>query len=189
MSQANFAPYLECSLGVAVDLINTGDPLGRADELKTLEDLVKFVKDHSISQVTRRPTKADLEKVRGLRERLREVFDSGDEKKAVAILNDLISETGARPELTNHDGEPWHMHYTPTGTPLAPRLAADGAMALSVIIAENGYDRLRVCEGDRCTDVFVDESKNRSRRYCSPQVCGNRASVAAFRARHRASSK
>jgi predicted RNA-binding Zn ribbon-like protein len=185
MSQANFAPYLECSLGLAVDLVNTEDPVVGNDELTTIDELRSFIMGHEMSGAKGRPNKTDLEKVRALRARLRRVFEAGDETEAVTILNELISETGARPELTDHDG-PWHMHYTPPGTPIAPRLAADAAMALSVVIAQEGYDRLRTCEGERCGDVFVDESKNHSRRYCSPNVCGNRASVAAFRARQRA---
>jgi predicted RNA-binding Zn ribbon-like protein len=185
MSQANFAPYLECSLSLAVDLVNTEDPVSKTDELATVDQLKDFIEEHEISQVSKRPTHADLDKVRALRARLRRVFESQNQDTAVSILNELISETGARPELTNHDGQGWHMHYSPSGTPLAPRLAADAAMALSVVIAQEGYERLRTCEGERCVDVFVDESKNRSRRYCSPNPCGNRASVAAFRARQR----
>jgi len=35
--------------------------------------------------------------------------------------------------------------------------------------------RLRQCGGDKCTWVFIDESKNGSRRWCDMSVCGNRA--------------
>jgi predicted RNA-binding Zn ribbon-like protein len=36
--------------------------------------------------------------------------------------------------------------------------------------------RVRLCEGrpERCTWLFVDESKNHSRRWCSMRDCGNR---------------
>jgi len=113
------------------------------------------------------------------------VFEAPDEETAAGILNGLLAKSGARPELTNHDGRSWHLHYTPLKTPPAPRIAAESAMALSVVLAEDGFDRLRTCEGDRCADVFVDVSRNRSRRFCSPAVCGNRASVAAYRARQK----
>jgi predicted RNA-binding Zn ribbon-like protein len=186
MSQANFGPYLECSLDVAVDLANSFDPEGVRDDLPDPAALATFLEEHKVRS-PRRPTGADLAHVRGLRRRLRDVFEARDQEAAVETLNRLLSETGARPELTNHDGEPWHLHYTPPGTPLAPRLAAESAMALSVVIAEKGFDRLRVCDGERCSDVFVDASRNRSRRFCSPEVCGNRSSVAAYRARRRES--
>lgn len=183
MSQANFGPYMECSLELAVDLVNTENQVSGNDELADVRALSRFIKEHKMSH-DQKPTDDDLEQVRKLRGTLRKVFDAEGAEEAVEILNGLLARSGARPELTNHDG-PWHLHYSPVRTPLAPRIAAESAMALSVVIAEDGFDRLRVCEGDRCVDVFVDESKNRSRRYCSPQVCGNRASVAAFRARLR----
>ena len=127
----------------------------------------------------------DVVAVRRLRTRLRRVFESSDEAEAVAILNALLAEAGALPQLTDHDGEPWHLHFTPPDAPLAHRLAAEAAMGLAVVIRDGGFDRLRVCAQDDCDDAFVDASRNRSRRYCDPATCGNRAHVAAYRARRR----
>lgn len=188
MSQANFGPYMECSLELAVDLVNSENRFSGRDELTQLGELLTFLQKHKIDHRVShgpKPTDEDLEQVRRLRGSLRKVFDAPDHESAVEILNGLLAKSGARPELTNHDDGSWHLHYTPMRTPVALRIAAESAMALSVVIAENGFDRLRLCEGERCMDVFVDESRNRSRRYCSPQVCGNRASVAAYRARRK----
>lgn len=184
MSQADFGPYMECSLELAVDLVNTEGTFSDHDHLTSLDELATFLREHKVSHGSK-PTRDDLEQVRRLRGTLRKVFEAEGHEAAVEVLNGLLAKSGARPELTNHDGGPWHLHYTPLRTPLAPRIAAESAMALSVVIAEDGFERLRVCEGDRCGDVFVDVSRNRSRRFCSPQVCGNRASVAAFRARQK----
>lgn len=183
MSQANFAPYMECSLRLTVDLVNSEDPVDGTDALTSPSTLARFLRERELSSVPT-PTRRDLADVRALRGRLREVFTASSESRAVAVLNELLAGSGAKPALTDHDGT-WHLHYSPEGSPLGPRVAAETAMALSVVIAEEGFDRLRVCEGDRCEEVFVDGSRNRSRRYCSPQVCGNRASVAAYRARRR----
>lgn len=186
MSQVDFDRYMECSLALAVDLTNSHDPAtGRNDGLVDLGTLASFLAEHNVTYRPR-PTSSDLEQVWRLAATLREVFEAQDETAAVRILNRLLAKSGGRPELTNHDGEPWHLHYSAPGMRLAPRLAAEAAMALAVLTAEGGFERLHVCEGERCVDVFVDQSRNRSRRYCSPQVCGNRASVAAFRARKRA---
>ena len=46
----------------------------------------------------------------------------------------------------------------------------------------------RVCAGDGCQGVVVDLSRNRSRRFCST-ACGNRAAVAAYRARRAAPTR
>jgi predicted RNA-binding Zn ribbon-like protein len=55
-------------------------------------------------------------------------------------------------------------------------------MALVDVIRSDEMARLRVCEAADCEDVVIDLSKNRSRRYCDGG-CGNRAHVAAYRAR------
>jgi predicted RNA-binding Zn ribbon-like protein len=183
-----FARYLDHPIGVAVDLVNSSSPDRERDDLVDPDALSSFLGEHGIGG-DQRPTGEDLEQVRRLRDRLRKVFEAADHRAAAGLLNRLLADAGASPQLTDHDGGPWHLHYTAARAPLGRRLAADTAMALAVIIAEQGFDRLRVCEGERCRDVFVDRSRNRSRRYCSPEVCGNRASVAAYRARQRAAKR
>ena len=186
MSQADFGPYMECSLELAVDLVNSENVASGIDELTEPAELARFLAGHKLGMsLSQQPTEADIAQVRKLRASLRQVFEAPDADRAGEILNGLLAKSGARPELTNHDGQEWHLHYSPPGTPIAPRLTAETAMALSVVIAADGFDRLRVCEGERCVDVFVDASRNNSRRFCSPSVCGNRASVAAYRARQK----
>lgn len=185
MSQADFSRYIECSLELAVDLVNTADPVDGSEDIPDADALLGFLAEHHVSY-RRRPSARDLEQVKQLRATLRHVFESRDHHEVAGILNRLLTESEACPELTAHDGEPWHLHATPPGRPLASRLTAETAMALTVLLAQGGFERLRVCEGNRCVDVFVDQTRNRSRRYCTTTVCGNRASVAAFRARRKA---
>ncbi len=45
-------------------------------------------------------------------------------------------------------------------------------------------DRVRLCRADDCGWLFVDASRNRSRRWCDMSECGNRAKAQRFRARH-----
>jgi predicted RNA-binding Zn ribbon-like protein len=46
------------------------------------------------------------------------------------------------------------------------------------------WGRLKICPADDCRWAFYDTSRNRSRRWCSMEVCGNRQKVRAFRSRH-----
>ena len=57
-------------------------------------------------------------------------------------------------------------------------------MAMVDVLRMGELDRLRVCAADDCADVYVDGSKNRSRRFCSTR-CSNRTNTAAFRERAR----
>ena len=55
-------------------------------------------------------------------------------------------------------------------------------MAMVDVVRSNELGRLRICASPTCLDVVVDLSKNRSKRFCDGN-CGNRAAVAAYRAR------
>ena len=54
-------------------------------------------------------------------------------------------------------------------------------------LSSRGYDleRLRRCADQDCGWFFIDTSRNRTRRWCDPDDCGNRNRVKAFVARHR----
>lgn len=183
-----FTGYANRCVKLAVDLVNSENPVKGQDDLVDRSALSRLLRRHSISYRTA-VTPADLKAVQRLRARLRGVFNAGSEREAVEALNELLVESGSRPQLSGHDGEPWHLHFASSGAPLAQRLAAEAAMGLASIVNEHGFGRLRVCERHDCVDVFVDMSRNRSRRYCSPEVCGNRASVEAYRARQRAAQR
>jgi predicted RNA-binding Zn ribbon-like protein len=57
-------------------------------------------------------------------------------------------------------------------------------MGLSQVVVQHGWQRLGVCAAEGCDDVYVDTSRNASRRYCS-NTCASRSTVAAYRARRR----
>jgi len=45
------------------------------------------------------------------------------------------------------------------------------------LLVSGRLDRVRECDGTTCTWLFLDQSRNRSRRWCSMETCGNRAKV------------
>jgi predicted RNA-binding Zn ribbon-like protein len=72
-----------------------------------------------------------------------------------------------------------------------PQPAGSGVEALFARIlaavadaqAAGTWDRLKACAADDCQWAFYDASRNRSRTWCSMEVCGNRAKTRAYRAR------
>jgi predicted RNA-binding Zn ribbon-like protein len=56
-------------------------------------------------------------------------------------------------------------------------------MGLAWLVVAGEAGRIRSCGAPSCDSVFVDLSRNRSRRYCDSRTCGNRLHVAAYRAR------
>jgi predicted RNA-binding Zn ribbon-like protein len=173
-----FAHDTEQALIGAAALVNTNQPDG--DELPDLAALEAFL-EHWGWTGSRRHDDAELEQVRRLRPRLRRLWEL-DEDGVADFVNTMLREAGAMPQLVKHDHWNYHLHATTAQAPLADRMAVEAAMAFVDVVRLGELDRLSVCDADRCEDVLVDLSKNRSRRYCSTS-CTNRMNVAAFRAR------
>ncbi|SPF79771.1 CGNR zinc finger domain-containing protein [Pseudoprimorskyibacter insulae] len=67
----------------------------------------------------------------------------------------------------------------------ADRLLATVARDMANFLSLDNPERTRQCQGPTCTLWFRDTSRTNRRRWCSMAVCGNRAKVAAHRARTR----
>ncbi|CAD6512182.1 CGNR zinc finger domain-containing protein [Paraburkholderia sabiae] len=57
------------------------------------------------------------------------------------------------------------------------------AEALGKLVCEEDFTHVKACEGPKCTLLFADHTRGHARRWCSMAICGNRAKVAAHRAR------
>jgi predicted RNA-binding Zn ribbon-like protein len=60
------------------------------------------------------------------------------------------------------------------------------ARSAAELLTSDDLERVRQCDGDTCTWLFLDTSRNRSRRWCSMETCGNRAKAFRHYHRHRA---
>jgi predicted RNA-binding Zn ribbon-like protein len=173
-----FAHDTEAALVSAAALVNTGG--GDGEALPDLAALDRFLDAYGWTG-QREHDEAELRSVRALRPRLRRIWEAGEDE-AVEIVNALLHESNALPQLVRHDGWRYHMHATPPDAPLARRMAVEAAMAFVDVVRSGELRRLRICEFPGCGNVVVDLSKNRSRRFCEAG-CGNRAAVTAYRAR------
>jgi predicted RNA-binding Zn ribbon-like protein len=177
-----FTHDTELSLSATADLVNSGR--SGAEELPDMAALDAFITRWQWSG-SRTRTAAELAAVLRLRSRLARLWEmTADE--AVTLVNTLLADANALPQLVKHDGWDYHIHATSPDAPLADRMAVDAAMAVADVIRVGEFGRLRVCAADDCADVLVDLSKNRSRRFCS-LTCANRVNVAAYRSRRTAS--
>ena len=57
----------------------------------------------------------------------------------------------------------------------APTLLAPVLWSAGDLMVSRDTIRLRHCSNEQCLWLFLDDSKNGSRRWCSMQACGNRA--------------
>ena len=182
-----FTHDTEVALKSVVNLVNTLDPLDRegGEQLATGADLDEFLERERFSG-SRTHDGAELTAVRALRSRLRTLWDASEDE-AVELVNALMREAQALPQLVKHDEWDWHLHATTPQAPLADRMGTEAAMAFVDVIRAKELDRLRVCAAEDCDAVLIDLSKNRSKRYCDTGNCANRAHVRAYRERRAAS--
>ncbi|MFI9646903.1 CGNR zinc finger domain-containing protein [Streptomyces sp. NPDC052040] len=173
-----------CALDLVVDLVNTAPEGDGADGLPDAAALDRFAREHDLSDIGLL-SDLDLAAVRRIRGRLATVFSAPDAGTAALLINDLVAAAGTTPQLTDHDGYDWHVHYFAPGASVADHIAADCGMALAFFVVAGEQERLRHCEAPDCRRAFVDLSRNRSRRYCDSRTCGNRLHVAAYRARRK----
>ncbi len=115
---------------------------------------------------------------------------------ALAAVQDRKS--GKKPSLVALNrflaGAPNHMavtidaaqsiHVAPVyGKETVEEFLAPVAVAVAELLANGDFDLIRRCEGKACVLWFYDRTKGHRRRWCTSTGCGNRAKVAAFRAR------
>jgi predicted RNA-binding Zn ribbon-like protein len=175
-----FTHDTEVSLQAAVVLVNTGEA---PDTLTTIRALDAWYDEYAYTG-RRDGDTAELEAMRALRPVLRRLL-TADRDEAVPLVNAMLAEAQAVPQLVRHEPLDWHVHAVPPDASLVTRVAVETAMAVVDVIRADEMSRLGVCADDDCDGIVLDLSRNRSRRFCST-ACGNRNAVAAYRARQAA---
>jgi predicted RNA-binding Zn ribbon-like protein len=125
---------------------------------------------------------SDLEAAIDVREALRSLLLANNgvpiDESAIKRLNRAADEAGLH--LTFHeDGDT-------SVEPSANGVAGALGIVLSRVhasMADGSWQRLKVCPADDCLWAFFDRSRNRSRRWCEMEICGNRAKVRSYRER------
>ena len=182
-SQSAFGTDLLEALEACAELINTGRSAD-GDGLRDVADVQAFGDRYGFHGNPAGPR--DAPRLRGHRARLDAI--------AVALRGGRRrgrhrhAERAARPDRGGPADRrarwPWTAH------PRVPASRTDGGPDRRA--PRHGPRRARGlrrepagarCASPTCRDVFVDLSRNRSRRYCDSRTCGNRLHVAAYRAR------
>jgi predicted RNA-binding Zn ribbon-like protein len=189
----------------ALDLVNTLDnrfvASGTVELLSGYEDLLNFVQQSGLlesGQVRRLPRRAGsgaasklMRQVRELREALASVFYSSNpthRRPAVQIIQHFATQAGAHRRLESGASTAstgplarWTWDFDTAGAGLPLWVLADAAQNL---LTSEDSRRVRPCCRDACRWLFLDGSKNHSRRWCDMQVCGNRVKAQRFQAAH-----
>ncbi|MEU2348169.1 CGNR zinc finger domain-containing protein [Modestobacter sp. NPDC049651] len=176
-----FAHDTESALAAAAALVNTatggGDELADPPALAAFLDTWRFTGD-------RVGDAAELAAVHRLRAVLDGIWGAGEDE-VVAVVNRLLRDGHALPQLVRHDGWGYHLHATEPTASLADRMGVEAALAVADAVRADELGRLRRCAATGCDNALVDLTKNAGRRFCDSS-CANREHAAAYRARRAA---
>jgi predicted RNA-binding Zn ribbon-like protein len=186
----------------AIDFINTasdwasGDPIDRLGGIEGFADWVEIAGLVSPAEGSRLKKEiaahaaeaaATFEAATTLRAALRRIFTTAAQGGRVdaadlSILKNLACRARPFRDLEQTDDgfeERWTRDAPPLETPLL-----ELALAAEQLLKDGPLERIRNCGG--CEWMFLDLSKNASRRWCSMATCGNSAKVRKFRKRTKA---
>jgi predicted RNA-binding Zn ribbon-like protein len=161
--------------------LNTIEYEDGVEQLDTPRALADWLVSQGLLASRPRAVDADLALAHRLRDALRAAIDSAAGRgRSAAAEHELdtvfaqlpLQATARAPGLAGH------------GTGVR-RALGDVVAAVAATRIDGSWERLKVCPADDCRWVFYDTSRNRSRRWCSMEVCGNRNKVRAFRERSR----
>ncbi len=151
------------------------------------DSLRSWLKGRGLLADGERVGEADVARAKEVRKALRSLLAAnngrGDDPAAIRALN-LAAE---RARLTVRFGADGRATLEPGAG------GVDGALgrvlaAVHAGMEEGTWGRLKSCANATCGWVFYDRSKNRSGRWCSMEVCGNRTKTRAYRRRRQGAS-
>jgi predicted RNA-binding Zn ribbon-like protein len=179
VAQRNEAPG---DLELVRRFVNTRDVEEGTDELDGPESLLGWFSGTGLLDDKAIADEEDLKRSLALREGLRSLLSANNgEGVKPADLRELnrVAESVCLRVLFDEDGRPT------LGPESSGVSAALGRILAAVVRAtdEGIWGRLKICTNDACQWVFYDRSRNRSGKWCTMEVCGNRMKARTFRQR------
>lgn len=159
------------------------------DELESYAELLEWSRQAGVvtdaearrllREANAHPVKANraLERAKALRDAIFKIFAAttaarSPERDDLMILNSVLAESLTHARIVaGVDGFVWGWNEEDRLDQLLWPLARSAADLLT----SDELSRTRECGGESCTWLFMDTSKNRSRRWCDMKGCGNRA--------------
>ena len=100
------------------------------------------------------------------------------------LISDAAASAAARSRLVyDRDGIGWSL---PSDGDVLERPLWEIARSAADVLTSTQRDRVKQCASESCEWVFIDRSKNHSRRWCDMSDCGNRAKARRFHAKRQA---
>ena len=175
------------------------DPTRRSDALKGYPDLLRWAREAgAISPATARrladaasrdpaAAQAIFAHAITVREAMASILAAAVNRRQPAAedlkrFNTALAESGRHLRLAGNKGE-FRLDWDSDSS--LERVLWPIVRSAADLVTSSDLQRLRICEGEGCGWLFLDTTRNRSRRWCNMASCGNRAKVKRFYERHK----
>jgi predicted RNA-binding Zn ribbon-like protein len=190
------APGLDFLNSVATPVDEEVDWISDGAGLLAWLEQAGFVSRSAIAAVRAQSTPAELDAVAARARELREWFRAYVQKrKGRSLVAKDLRDLGPLNQLLERDEQYGQIVADVADGVVGFELRANRrwksaesllmpiAELLAKLVCEEDFTHVKACEGPRCTLMFADHTRGHARRWCSMAICGNRAKVAAHRAR------
>jgi predicted RNA-binding Zn ribbon-like protein len=164
--------------------VNTNEPDTNTDQVDTPERLRDWLVERSLLAVDATIDEEAHRQTLEFREAVRALALANGamelDPAAITTLNRLGAEASLS-VLMDSDGYP-ELH--PVGEGLQQTFGHLFSIIYTAMV-DGSFLRLKGCANDTCQWLFYDQSKNRSKKWCEMQTCGNVINARAYRQRHR----
>lgn len=162
--------------------VNTLDVESGADDLATPPALGRWLSERGLLEDAGGVTPADWRRALGVRAALRSLLAANNGAPRDEAAPAVLESEAQRARLTPRFREDGSVRLEP----VAGGVAGAVGRLLGIVVeamAVGTWERLKACRAETCRWAFYDRARNRSRTWCSMEVCGNRTKARAFRAR------
>jgi predicted RNA-binding Zn ribbon-like protein len=192
---------------LCLDFVNTlGDrPRAREEHLRSYHDLLDWAREADVlssnerahlsiqSAARHEPARQVFARAIGLRECLYRIFSkiaagSRPEAEDLDSLNRHLSEA-LRHVRVSSDGDRFGWWWAGSADALDRMLWPVIRSAATLLTSEAELETVRECASETCSWLFLDHSRNHSRKWCDMSSCGNRAKARRHYRRKRAAAK
>ena len=174
-------------LGLVQAFVNTVDLEGGPEELADPKALGAWLEAHGLMEATHAVSEGDLKNAIAVREAVRGVIGANSGAKVYPLDIATLNEAAAASKLHARFGADAKARLEPEAGGVAGAMGRVVA-AVFAAMADDEWNRLKLCGSPTCRWVFYDQSRNHSSRWCTMASCGNRQKAKRFRARAKPST-
>jgi predicted RNA-binding Zn ribbon-like protein len=174
---------LQPEIDLLVDFVNTHDLEEETDAIVDPGQMRAWIAEHA-GEYLPELEDDDLQRILELREALRALLRTNNGGEADERELGPLREAAERSRYRLSFDDAGLLSLAPARADLSG-FESRLLLAIERLQCEDAWPRLKACTDEECQWAFYDATRNRSRTWCSMEVCGNREKTKRYRQRKR----